>query len=126
LTCHQADLWRFVDSLPPGNQVLDVPSKILRPTRAAEALTHNEMDRQRRQRDLEKLRAEVAEYESRLLDAERATESAEGRAERERARADAAEYWLADIQGSASWRVTAPARSILRALRRAAKRFRPA
>jgi hypothetical protein len=126
LTCRQADLWRFLDSLPPGNQVLDVPLEILRPTSAAEALTRCEIHRQRQHQDLEELRTQVAGYESRLLEFERAKDDADARAgqerahaESERARADAADYWLAEIQASASWRLTAPARAVLRALRRA-------
>jgi hypothetical protein len=58
------------------------------------------------------------------LERARASAAVRARVQAERARAEAeqardqAERWLATIQGSASWRITAPLRAAMRALRR--------
>lgn len=66
LTGHQADLWRFLDGLSTGNQVLNVPFELTRPSRAAIALTRCETDRIRQWRYVEELRVRLAAHESEL------------------------------------------------------------
>lgn len=133
LTGRQADLWRFLEGLTPGNQVLNAPFELTRSGQAAAALTRCEFDRVRQWRFVEEQRAALAADKSALDDQrQRATDAEQaGRATvhelvLERERADAAERsqklaerWLGVIQNSASWRLTAPLRTIMRAFRRA-------
>ena len=112
LTGRQADLWRFLEGLSPGNQILNAPVELTRPSHAAAPLTRCENNRVRESRSAEELRAQTATLESALAEQRQRGEAAE------HAHAQA-QHWLEVIQSSASWRLTAPLRAIMRALRRA-------
>ena len=77
LTGRQAELWRFLDGLALGNQVLDVPFALTQGSRAARALTRCENDRVHRLRCEEQLRAQIAEYMTMLTEQEQRAEQAE-------------------------------------------------
>jgi hypothetical protein len=62
LTGRQADLWRFLDGLSPGNHVLSVPRELTRPSHAASALARCEIDRLRQSRYMEPARAQLAAH----------------------------------------------------------------
>lgn len=118
LTGRQAELWELLDALPPGSQVLDIPSEITAKTPAAKLLSRCEVDRLRAEHELAGLRGKVAEYESALAENERARAEAERALAAERARAGSAEHVLRDLQSSASWRLTAPLRVGMQLIRR--------
>jgi hypothetical protein len=118
MTGRQASLWQFLAGMSRGNQLLDVPSELRRTSRAAEDLVRCETARVQQVRLEKDLRAHVVRQESMLAAERERTAEAVRERDIERSRADAAQHWLNEIQGSASWRLTAPLRTILRQFRR--------
>jgi len=114
LTSRQAELWRFLDGLEPGSQVLDVDLDVSPRTCVAQKLTRCELDRVRAEHDLGELRTQVASYESALAEAQRALVEAQRAMSDARERAIAAEHALRDLRSSTSWQLTAPLRALKR------------
>jgi len=117
LTGRQAELWRFVGSLPAGHQVLHVPPALRRMGRAALTLTRHEEERLRERAELAEQISRNAEHaiataEQRAAIAEQRAAEAEERAASAAQRTADAEARLAGVTGSNSWRITAPLRAI--------------
>lgn len=118
LTGRQAKLWEYVEGLPAGDIQPRVPAGLREPSAGARAATRKESERVKLSRDHAALYAayeEVVERvearEAQLADTHRAAqEAAEGQERYARA--------LQSVEGSASWRLTAPLRRATRLLRR--------
>ncbi len=139
LTGHQRDLWSYLEALPAGTQRLTMPEELTREGEHAFALTRAESRRVETERRVGDLEGNAANESQRAEEAElvrdRLAQQLEGErgrtGEAEAARDEArlahrqAEHWLSEIQTSASWRLTAPLRAILRSLRRLRARLPP-
>jgi hypothetical protein len=140
LTDHQERLWQWLGSLAPGTTVLRPPTWATRQSREARALTAYELRRQHTHSRLARGTAEAAHLSAELVtvrsqlasheaaletSAERLSEagrrmtdldcrlrrSEDLRETAERTRATS-EHWLEQVQGSLSWRATAPLRRL--------------
>ena len=139
LTTRQLELWRYLSSLPKGNQIINAPEQLLEPSNAAHEAVRRETERiadiheraglirglatEREQISLLATSLATEQEQRDRFSAEMQTVCDELRTEQDRARAavDAharAEHWLSAIQHSLSWRVTEPLRAANRALRR--------
>ena len=79
LTGQQAELWEFLDCLPPGNQTLSVPLALTRPSHAAVVLTRCETDRVRQHLSADHMRAQLAGHKRALLQQRQRAADAENR-----------------------------------------------
>ena len=129
LTCRQAALWEYLEALGPGDEVLSVPAQVQTASTAAHAAMKKESERVRlrdehaaRSTELHEVKARTAVLEQRFEDATvLAHQAVAGASERADAATQAAKHCarrLAEIEGSTSWRLTAPLRRLGRALRR--------
>lgn len=118
LTGRQAGLWQYLATLPAGDAQLRVPEQIRQPSAGAQAAMRKESERVKLAEDHSALFAEytkamarLTELEERFSEAHRAgLKAAQG--EERRARE------LESIEGSFSWRITAPLRRAARMLGR--------
>jgi hypothetical protein len=111
LTVRQLELWRWLDALAPGHQVLEIPAQLRVASGAAREGTRQEAQRVAAARDLQAAR-ENLDFER--LQAESVTvEMAATRAELARAQAT-----HRSVMSSASWRLTAPLRAAKGLVRR--------
>jgi hypothetical protein len=129
LTGRQRELWRLLDSLPNGSQLLQAPPELCEPSDAARAGVRHETERLRAERERAELTRGLASGSQRVSQVERELLSArrqcgELRQQLARERAEFAgeslirsEHWLEAVQASTSWRLTRPLRALKRALR---------
>jgi hypothetical protein len=127
LTQQQADLWRWLDQLPPGRQVLEVPAKLRVVRAAARAGARQETERvtlRERRAELERQLAEADRVATARVSAvEVQLSAAKGEAAAARAGQRRAEAVYQALMGSFSWRITRPLR-MAKAIRRARSRRR--
>ena len=144
LNRHQLPLWRWLDSLPSGTSVLRVPACATILGGEAGRLTRYERQRQqthfgmaasvnraaeeaaRRDRLIAGQQRLLREQQQHLERSVEHTAALEAERDDERARRveaehqlSAAEYWLAVLKASISWRMTAPLRGLAATARRA-------
>lgn len=117
LTGHQAELWKYLEALPTGEVILDVPAQLRRPTAAALAAIRNEGDRLEVLAERHRLDAKLWEESSRTSELAAELEQAKAKLGQLRQQLVDAETLIAAFEASTSWRITAPLRF--------AKRHRP-
>lgn len=129
LTGRQTALWEYLRELKPGHVRVEIPPQLRRPSVAAQAAMWKESEHVELREAHAALTAEHSELKQRTAMVEQrfagaivlAHQAVAAAAERAVAANGAGEHRareLASLESSASWRITAPLRSLKRMLRR--------